>query len=518
MTALAEHPMVSIPLQPEPVAEQQVESLTGTQVLETFSYPDLGYRVEAVAPNDYRVAAAIEIEVDTMAMLGDPPDEVRAEFQPFNPDSLFFLAFPLQSDGQPEDIHAMGRIIGRAPGRTNKTLADLASIPGWDKWGIKPELRRTEVGTIVKAHRERSVIEAFKKETGCKDMDKVWDISTLAPNFKQLGNEIKPGTVATPLIRAFTSTVLEAYRRGEVTHLTAFNEQSAHTFFTETLGFNFNNLFRLKPMVYDSFGTEVGMKAQPAWYDVSRLAQDVLDHSKRFFKGLGITELVEPGDPQSGRWTRFGSVALGYEVWSNVSWPLFMVAGTVLEKHGVSNLDAGTAIGALATAETAVSSVITEHYMGDAPQISSPATGKFRRLKRLVNRSPLAVSAWQGAGHGVMLDKALGKPITARRRLLHSLPYGAGTGALWVGTGVGEWASRVVPEWTLHTVPAEAASYYPEGFGALGAIALAYGVSRLNPWVKYRRQQSALRKELEAEQTQPVATAEVVATEFGIAE
>jgi hypothetical protein len=254
-------------------------------VLRQYEYPHVGLRVEVVDGNDYRVDAACEIEAKVMETLGDPIEEVRAEFAPYRKSSLFYLAFlGFDSSAPPEGICGMGRIIPGYPGESNKSLSDLAVIPGWSDADIE-ELNGLD-GTIV--HKVVDVERKFKEESGCVDLAQVWDIATLAPNPKYVQQGLKKGTIGAAIIAAFTGDTVRAYENGQITHCTSFNEVNAHKFFVG-LGFPFHSLFNLSPMRYDSFHSEKGMIAQPAWLAVEGIVKQIQGANTRFFREYGYS-------------------------------------------------------------------------------------------------------------------------------------------------------------------------------------------------------------------------------------
>jgi hypothetical protein len=254
-------------------------------ILRQYKYPHVGLRVEVVDGSDYRVDTACEIEAEAMKDLGDPIEEVRAEFAPYRKSSLFYLAFLGSNSGAShEEICGMGRIIPGSAYESNKTLSDLSVIPGWSVPDIR-ELIGSDGATV---HRESDVEQRFKTESGCTDLSQVWDIATLAPNPKYVKRGLKSGAIATALIAAFTNDTVNAYDKGQITHCTSFNEVKAHDFFVE-LGFPFRSLFDLPPMTYDSFHSEKGMIAQPAWLAVEGIVKQIQDANSRFFREYGYS-------------------------------------------------------------------------------------------------------------------------------------------------------------------------------------------------------------------------------------
>jgi hypothetical protein len=250
-----------------------------TEVLHTYTYPKTNLRVEVVGPNDYRVAEAIEVEVAAMAALGDPEEEVREEFEPYRYNSLMFLAYAQDAMGTDEEILGMGRIIPSTETYGNKSLADLASIAGWTAPEVAEEVSSAEGVT----HSTEEVMRAFKEEAACESMDKVWDIATLGMRL-DLGIR-ENAMVADSLIASFAQEVITAWKEGDLTHVTSFNEVHAYQHFMK-LGYPFKELFNLGPMMYDSFGSGEGMTAQPAWLSVEDLAQKIAKAQTRHMGAL----------------------------------------------------------------------------------------------------------------------------------------------------------------------------------------------------------------------------------------
>lgn len=224
-------------------------------------HPALDLDVWVVSADDDRVATAREIEVQVMVALGDLEEEVREEFVDYDEHSMYFLAFPTGREDV-EALAGMGRMIPWAAERPNKTLADLAVIPeglarGGDMAGLT---------------------EAFALESGCHDLTKVWDFATLAPNSAYVAASEDPtraaAKVAKAILGASTEQGVAAWDRDEITHVTSFNEYRAHGFFRR-LGYPFQPLLGFPPILYDSFGSGVGMTAQPAWLAVEELVAEI---------------------------------------------------------------------------------------------------------------------------------------------------------------------------------------------------------------------------------------------------
>jgi hypothetical protein len=243
---------------------------------ETDGFAPNGYRVEVVAPDDYRVKAAIEMEIEVMSHLGDPPEEVREEFEPYNDSSIFFLAFQREDEGSEDEIAAMGRVVPyKDADHPNKSLTDLAIIPGWTTDDIPTTEGLDVASKQVTIHDTRKVIEAFCEEADCGDMSKVWDIATMAPNPDFVVNrKMKPGKPGMSILAAASIQGIIACQDDQLTHVTSFNQETAHQFFLN-LGYPFKKMFGLGPIMYDSFGSGEGMIAQPAWFDVREFSRQV---------------------------------------------------------------------------------------------------------------------------------------------------------------------------------------------------------------------------------------------------
>lgn len=277
---------------PEAFASPEEE---GRRVLETYHFPELGYTVEAVAPDDVRIDAARDIEAKCFAALGDPEEEVRAEMAPYNDHSMYYLAFETGSNGDAADIAGMGRVIPFTPEHPNKTLTDLAVIPGWDAEGIAPATTLNQGGEVVEGRSVDDIIEAFFAESGCDDLRKVWDITSMAPNMDKVMQGMNPRGVAKSILGAASEAGIRAWRRGELTHVTSFNQEHAHGYFLKK-GFPFKPLFGLDPVKYDSFGSEQGMVAQPAWFDLNTFAQRLQAAQPEDYLGILAADLYATHD------------------------------------------------------------------------------------------------------------------------------------------------------------------------------------------------------------------------------
>lgn len=262
------------------------EEETRREILQTYNFPEEELRVEVVTSADERVKKARDIEAEVMAALGDPIQEVYEEFEPHNDASVFFVAFNEKSAGSSDDIAAMGRIIPYSEQHGNKTLADLAIIPHWGVEGIEQKEVLNLGGELVKAHDPQGVAEAFQREAGCKDISKVWDIATVAPNFGYASTkEAKPAVLVKTVLSAISKYGIEAWERGELTHVTSFNQEYAHGFFVNKLGYPFHNMFGLGPMKYDSFGSDEGMVAQPAWFSLEEFVLKIKQSDRSSYIG-----------------------------------------------------------------------------------------------------------------------------------------------------------------------------------------------------------------------------------------
>lgn len=248
--------------------------------------PELGLDVHVVSAADPRVAAAREIEVAVMTALGDPEAEVREEFRHYDGHSMYFLALP-SGEEDAGALAGMGRMIPWSAPRPNKTLTDLAVLPqGRDR-----------------ADDEAGLTDAFQLESGCRDLTRLWDFATLAPHAAYVAASEDPtraaSRVAKAIMGASAEQVVGAWGRGELTHVTAFNEYRAHAYFTR-LGYPFRRMLGLPPVLYDSFGSGVGMTAQPAWLAVEELV-DAIEAAapEDYFAGVRA-DLRERGVLESG--------------------------------------------------------------------------------------------------------------------------------------------------------------------------------------------------------------------------
>lgn len=150
----------------------------------------------------------------------------------------------------------MGRVIPFHTVFPNKTLLDLAAIPGWST----PAVRRRSLNEIA---------DAFRHEAGCPSLEDVWDIATMAPNLGVVSRAPDPVTatrnIAKAVLGAASELGVRTWSNGNLTHVTAFNDVHAHRYFLRK-GFPFRAMFGLEPMVYDSFESGEGMVAQPSWF------------------------------------------------------------------------------------------------------------------------------------------------------------------------------------------------------------------------------------------------------------
>jgi len=268
-------------LEIEPITPSDLRLVSDAEQLRTdiravHHYENLPYagsvRVEVVGPEDYRVDAAIEMEIASMSSLNDPAEEVREEFIPYRNSSIFFLEFPEDSDGKVEDMLAMGRVIPSTEEGGNKTLIDLAHIPDWHSPHVPEAAYVDEDSNERTIHALTDVVRVFKEVTGCESLDNTWDVATMAPKLG-LG-KLENIYVAQAIIASFTQETIQAWQRGEITHVTSFNEQNAHDFFV-ALGYPFRKFLDLPPMMYDSFKSGEGMTAQIAWVAVEDLANSI---------------------------------------------------------------------------------------------------------------------------------------------------------------------------------------------------------------------------------------------------
>jgi hypothetical protein len=263
-------------------------------VLATYQYalaaPVGQIVVEVVGPRDGRLGHAIALEVEAMAALGDLPAEVEAEFAPHRDSSIYFLAFPLDSSRDTGDMLAMGRIIPSSERAGNKSLTDLALIPGWDHHTVPANVPvRGADGSRRFVREVHAVVQAFQAETGCKSLDYVWDVATLAP--RQGLSRMENVMVADAVIDAFTQETVRAAARGEITHVTSFNELNAYRFFRK-LGYPFTDLLGLPPMSYDSFLTGQAMTAQIGWLTTDTLVDAIRSRGTRHLARLA--DQLEP--------------------------------------------------------------------------------------------------------------------------------------------------------------------------------------------------------------------------------
>lgn len=287
-----------VPRQSAPVTPHLYE-VEATTVLQTYNYElfdarrraRVPLRIEVVSPSDPRIDKAHEIEVAAMVALGDPEHEVREEFAPYRDKSIYFLAFDQDSAGTADELLGMGRIIPSSEADGNKSLLDLAKIPGW---AINDEFTTTTGETFLYPE---EVVAAFKAESGCESLDKVWDIATLG---MVLGDEAerlemdesKNAIVAEALIASFTRETVREAKAGGITHVTSFNQEHADKYF-RSLGYPFNDMFGLEPMMYDSFDSGEGMTAQPAWLSTESLLQTIRESAKSHMRRVVTRAVVE---------------------------------------------------------------------------------------------------------------------------------------------------------------------------------------------------------------------------------
>ncbi len=246
------------------------------------------YDVLFVDSDDYRVEEARRIEVEAMTELGDPAEEVIEEFLPYNPHSFFLLAYKDGTDHTPENLEGMMRIIPQRPGIEQKTLSDLSYIL---------HKQKTDLGQLgdvsVEEYQER-VTQAFMSQSGCQDMDKIWDVATFAPRGEF--DRAQRGVVAMALISALTENALEAHKQGYLEYCLVFNEQNFHNFAVNTLKFPYHILRdeqdrEIGPVMYDTFDSGVGMVAIPAFLRMSEI-NEILTRPKRENANLRLGRIV----------------------------------------------------------------------------------------------------------------------------------------------------------------------------------------------------------------------------------
>lgn len=246
----------------------------GRDVINTYEYPELGMRVEQVGPDDNRMMRAIKLEVDSMSELGDSKKEVYEEFLPYRRHSDVSLVFPIDSDGNKDDMLGMGRTIasteaGEIPHNPytwnqdwrpfgNKSLLDLAKIEDWSLPFISDYEPNGEDDPF--AHDPHEIVDAYKTVYDCESLDFVRDISILAPKLK-LHKQVNRA-VGAALMASFTRDVMKDWADDKLTHLISFNEIKANAAFVKYHQYPFTRMFGLPPMQYDSFHTNDGMKAQ----------------------------------------------------------------------------------------------------------------------------------------------------------------------------------------------------------------------------------------------------------------
>lgn len=240
-----------------------------------------GYRVELVNPADERVAEAHEMEVFNMVELGDPELEVRDEMSHYHEESSFILA--TSQDGQ---LEGMVRIVPHTPQKGIKTANDLAEILTFNWQRSLPQPPNDEVRQEMYISKLIEVSRHIKDDTGQTDFSKLWDVPTLATNLN--ASTFKRAAIALCLTASLAQVTVEGYNRGEVTHVVSFNEVSADDFFRKA-GYPVTPLNGYEPMLYDSYGTEVGITAQPGWFSVAELKR-LIDGINHGTLSLGRTQ------------------------------------------------------------------------------------------------------------------------------------------------------------------------------------------------------------------------------------
>ncbi len=254
--------------------------LEARHVLEVHQHPKVGMRIEVVSPYDSRVDTAIDIEVAALAALGDKAEEVREEYTPYRNKSLYFLVFDDTSEGKPEDMLGMGRLIPHSEELGNKTLNDLAKL----SW------KTDKIESTGDGENAEDIVQAFLTESGCEDMAKVWDMATLAMRLDI--PELKQAKVADRIVASFAQEIIAAWKRGELTHLTSFDEEYAFTVFSDKMGYPFHKMFGLSTLSYDSFGTGDSMVAQPSWIAAEGINQVIKDASTKHLARVVLKESV----------------------------------------------------------------------------------------------------------------------------------------------------------------------------------------------------------------------------------
>ncbi len=255
---------------------EQVLTRMKTEVLKGRYQHD----VLVVGSYDFRAEEAKALEVKALESLGDPPEEVISEFLVYNGISFYFLAFEPGAEETPENIQGMMRIIPHVDGYKQKSLTDLAYL-----------LDKKQKNITGEGISGPSTIELFMLQSGCRDMTKVWDISTFAPRIEL--PQTQKGAVLVSLVTALTSYGLDAYRNGELEYCVVFNDENFHRIATESLHFPYK-LIRdeagkeIGSMMYDTFDSGVGMVAVPAYLDM----KDVLKMTNDRSQGMKIGQVV----------------------------------------------------------------------------------------------------------------------------------------------------------------------------------------------------------------------------------
>lgn len=168
--------------------------------------------------------------------------------------------------------------------------------------------------------------------------------------------------------------------------------------------------------------------------------------------------------------------------WSHAGYLVMIGGGEAFVNAGVNKWAAAAAVAVATTAETFGMSHAATKGMGNFKFAEETKTGDtLRKAARLSHISSL----WNGAPHGVMIDKAAGKEITTKRRLSHAVPYGVAVGA-WVATPVPEFIAGEVVEAPTTVVgiakdvyhePVEAATS-AEAVAVIGAAAIIAAVRK----------------------------------------
>jgi hypothetical protein len=264
-------------------------------VLKEITLSDFGTVVQFVTSEDDRVAAAIEMEIDNMASLGDPSEEVREEFLPYQGQSTFMLAY---RQGEPmidENLQGMARLLhfseDESDGevRRNKTIKDLAII---------------DVGSHYLDEDARELMhvyeQGFIETTGVADLSKVMDVATLAVDQHANSRDIRRSAIT--LTTAIAQHLIDEYNKGTVDYVTSFNEVGSDKML-RNLGFPFKDLFEHGPVKYITQSNK-GMIAQPSFGYVAEMQSLLLDPNSRISRRLGHIALpvkTELGESTSNR-------------------------------------------------------------------------------------------------------------------------------------------------------------------------------------------------------------------------